>query len=72
MLDNLKAMLYASKVCSYAQGLIFTNGYSDHLGQKDNFYKCAHMWRGGGGGCIICETLISLLLAIAQVRKRRK
>ena len=50
MLDDLKAALYAAKVCSYAQGLGIIKSCSDDLNWNVNLSDCARMWKGG---CII-------------------
>lgn len=55
MLDDLKAALYASKVCSYAQGLGIIKGCSDDMKWNVNLSECARMWKGG---CIIRAALL--------------
>merc|ERR1711957_269970 len=55
MLDDLKAALYASKVCSYAQGLGVIKSASDDMQWNINLSECARMWKGG---CIIRAALL--------------
>jgi len=55
MLDDLKAALYAVKVCSYAQGLGIIKSCSDDMGWDVNLSDCARMWKGG---CIIRAALL--------------
>ena len=50
LLDDLKAALYASKVCSYAQGMGIIKAASDDMSWGVNLSECARMWKGG---CII-------------------
>jgi 6-phosphogluconate dehydrogenase len=55
MLDDLKAALYAAKVCSYAQGLGIIKSCSDDMSWDINLSDCARMWKGG---CIIRAALL--------------
>lgn len=55
LLDDIKAALYASKVCSYAQGLGIIRGASNAMGWDVNLSECARMWKGG---CIIRAALL--------------
>jgi len=55
MLDDLKAALYAAKVCSYAQGLGIIKSCSDDMDWDVNLSDCARMWKGG---CIIRAALL--------------
>eukprot|EP00571_Detonula_confervacea_P013753 CAMPEP_0172297180 /NCGR_PEP_ID=MMETSP1058-20130122/300_1 /TAXON_ID=83371 /ORGANISM="Detonula confervacea, Strain CCMP 353" /LENGTH=470 /DNA_ID=CAMNT_0013006297 /DNA_START=123 /DNA_END=1535 /DNA_ORIENTATION=- len=55
MLDDLKAALYASKVCSYAQGLGIIKSASDDMVWNVNLSECARLWKGG---CIIRAALL--------------
>jgi 6-phosphogluconate dehydrogenase len=52
--DNLKGYihdaLYASKICSYAQGMNLIKAGSDEFGWKINLSEVARIWQGG---CII-------------------
>jgi len=55
MLDDLKAALYAAKVCSYAQGLGIIKSCSEDMDWGINLSDCARMWKGG---CIIRAALL--------------
>mmetsp|Transcript_23497 Transcript_23497/g.38751 ORF Transcript_23497/g.38751 Transcript_23497/m.38751 type:complete len:404 (-) Transcript_23497:14-1225(-) len=55
MLDDLKAALYAAKVCSYAQGLGIIKSCSEDMDWNVNLSDCARMWKGG---CIIRAGLL--------------
>lgn len=55
LLEDLKAALYCSKVCSYAQGLGIIKACSDDMGWNVNLSDCARMWKGG---CIIRAGLL--------------
>ncbi len=48
--DDLRQGLYASKICSYAQGYQLMQAAADHYGWNLNYGGIAMMWRGG---CII-------------------
>mmetsp|Transcript_5591 Transcript_5591/g.12177 ORF Transcript_5591/g.12177 Transcript_5591/m.12177 type:complete len:492 (+) Transcript_5591:119-1594(+) len=50
LLDDLRAALYCSKVCSYAQGLGIIKSCSDDMNWDIDLSECARMWKGG---CII-------------------
>ena len=50
LLDDLKAALYAAKVCSYAQGLGIIKACSNDMDWDVNLAECARLWKGG---CII-------------------
>ncbi|KAL7471183.1 hypothetical protein ACHAXS_011490 [Conticribra weissflogii] len=50
LLDDLRAALYCSKVCSYAQGLGVIKSCSDDMNWDIDLSECARMWKGG---CII-------------------
>lgn len=50
LLDDLKWGLWASKVCSYAQGLATIKSASDDMNWDINISECCRMWKGG---CII-------------------
>jgi len=52
---DLKAALYASKVCSYAQGLGIIKSASDAKGWNVDLPMCAKLWKGG---CIIRAGLL--------------
>lgn len=55
IIDDLKAALYASKVCSYAQGLSLIKAASDEFKWDVNLAECARLWMGG---CIIRADLL--------------
>ncbi|MFH1708425.1 MAG: decarboxylating NADP(+)-dependent phosphogluconate dehydrogenase [Planctomycetota bacterium] len=50
LVEDIRRALYASKICSYAQGLALIRGAQAVYGWKFNFGDIALMWRGG---CII-------------------
>ncbi|MDZ4658674.1 MAG: decarboxylating NADP(+)-dependent phosphogluconate dehydrogenase [Bythopirellula sp.] len=49
-IDQIRDALYASKICSYAQGFVQLQAASAEHGWALNFGNCALLWRGG---CII-------------------
>jgi 6-phosphogluconate dehydrogenase len=53
--DSLRDALYASKVCSYAQGMALIKAGSDHYKWNINLSECARIWKGG---CIIRAQLL--------------
>jgi 6-phosphogluconate dehydrogenase len=53
--DKIGAALYASKICSYAQGFALLRIASAENGYKLNLSKIASIWRGG---CIIRATFL--------------
>jgi len=55
LIEDLKAALYCSKVCSYAQGLGIIKGCSDDMNWNVNLSECARLWKGG---CIIRAALL--------------
>jgi 6-phosphogluconate dehydrogenase len=55
VLDGLRAALYASKVCSYAQGLSLIRAASDEHKWDISLAECARLWTGG---CIIRAKLL--------------
>jgi len=55
LIEDLKHALYASKVCSYAQGLGIIKGCSDDMDWNVNLSECARLWKGG---CIIRAALL--------------
>ena len=50
VIEDLKSALYASKVCSYAQGLSLIKAASDEYNWGVDLSECARLWTGG---CII-------------------
>lgn len=55
VIDDLRAALYASKLCSYAQGLSLIKAASDEFTWNINLAECARLWMGG---CIIRAKLL--------------
>lgn len=55
VLSDLRAALYASKVCSYAQGFSLIKAASDVHGWDIILAECARLWTGG---CIIRAALL--------------
>lgn len=54
-IDDLEQALYASKVCSYAQGLSLIKAASDEYNWGIDVSECARLWKGG---CIIRAKLL--------------
>merc|ERR1740138_1111787 len=50
LIDDVRSALYASKVCSYAQGMNIIRAKSEQQGWGINFGEIARIWKGG---CII-------------------
>ncbi|XP_058078202.1 6-phosphogluconate dehydrogenase, decarboxylating 3, chloroplastic-like [Magnolia sinica] len=50
LVDDVKQALYASKICSYAQGMNLLRAKSDEKGWNLNLGELARIWKGG---CII-------------------
>jgi len=50
VVDNIRAALYASKVCSYAQGFALIKKASEEFGYEVPLGEAARIWKGG---CII-------------------
>ncbi|KAL5995396.1 6-phosphogluconate dehydrogenase, decarboxylating 3, chloroplastic [Asimina triloba] len=50
LVDDVKQALYASKICSYAQGMNLLRAKSDEKGWDLNLGELARIWKGG---CII-------------------
>ena len=64
VLDDLRAALYASKVCSYAQGLSLIRAASDEFEWNIDLSECARLWMGG---CIIRAKLLDRIqMAFAE------
>ena len=55
LIDDVKAALYASKICSYAQGLSLIKAASDEHTWNVDLSECARLWTGG---CIIRAQLL--------------
>lgn len=60
ILKALHDALYASKVCSYAQGMALIKEGSDFYKWNINLSECARIWKGG---CIIRAQLLELIRA---------
>ncbi len=54
-IEDVRQALYASKLCSYAQGYVQLNSAAEHFGWKLNNGDIALLWRGG---CIIRSTFL--------------
>ncbi|HUU26509.1 MAG TPA: NADP-dependent phosphogluconate dehydrogenase [archaeon] len=65
LVDSVRQALYASKICSYAQGMALLRAASEEYGYNLNFKECARIWRGG---CIIRARFLDL---ITQAFERR-
>ncbi len=50
VVENIRAALYASKVCSYAQGFALIKAASEEFGYEVPLGEAARIWKGG---CII-------------------
>ena len=50
MIEAVRQALYASKICSYAQGFVQLQAAAEQHGWQLNYGNCAQLWRGG---CII-------------------
>ena len=59
VIEDLRAALYASKVCSYAQGLSLIKAASDEFEWGVNLSECARLWTGG---CIIRAELLDRIM----------
>lgn len=55
LIDDVRAALYASKICSYAQGLSLIKAASDEHTWNIDLSTCARLWTGG---CIIRAQLL--------------
>eukprot|EP00816_Leptocylindrus_hargravesii_P013049 CAMPEP_0196806052 /NCGR_PEP_ID=MMETSP1362-20130617/5912_1 /TAXON_ID=163516 /ORGANISM="Leptocylindrus danicus, Strain CCMP1856" /LENGTH=487 /DNA_ID=CAMNT_0042179337 /DNA_START=88 /DNA_END=1551 /DNA_ORIENTATION=- len=55
VIEDLKAAMYASKICSYAQGMGVIKNMSNDYDWNVDLSKCASVWRGG---CIIRAGLL--------------
>jgi 6-phosphogluconate dehydrogenase len=55
LIDALAHALYASKICSYAQGMALIRAGSEAYNWDINLAECARIWKGG---CIIRASLL--------------
>lgn len=60
VIADLRAALYASKVCSYAQGMSVIQAASDEFNWNVDLSECARLWTGG---CIIRAALLTPIRA---------
>jgi len=58
LIDAVRKALYASKICSYAQGMALLRAASTEYGYSLDFKECARIWRGG---CIIRAQFLDLI-----------
>ncbi|CAB9512995.1 6-phosphogluconate dehydrogenase, decarboxylating (Fragment) [Seminavis robusta] len=56
LIDDVRAAMYASKICSYAQGLSLIKAASDEHTWNVDLAECARLWTGG---CIIRAQLLA-------------
>jgi 6-phosphogluconate dehydrogenase len=55
VIEDLEQALYASKICSYAQGYMLIRAAAEEYGWELNYGGIAQMWRGG---CIIRSSFL--------------
>jgi len=60
LINNLEKSLYASTICSYAQGLGVIKAASDEHNWNIDLSLCARLWKGG---CIIRAALLGTIQA---------
>ena len=65
--EDIRQALYASKICSYAQGYQLLRTASKEYGWKLDFGEIALMWRGG---CIIRSQFLGMIKEAFDKRKR--
>jgi 6-phosphogluconate dehydrogenase len=58
LVDAVRQALYASKICSYAQGMALLRSASQEYGYDLDYKECARIWRGG---CIIRAQFLDLI-----------
>ena len=58
LIDSVRQALYASKICSYAQGMALLRTASAEYGYGLDYKECARIWRGG---CIIRAQFLNLI-----------
>ena len=66
LVDDVRAALYASKICSYAQGMNLIRAKSDEQGWDLDLGEMARIWKGG---CIIRARFLD---PIKQAHDRRR
>lgn len=60
LIDDVRQALYASKICSYAQGLNLIREAGVQMGWNVNLGECARIWKGG---CIIRAAFLDRIKA---------
>lgn len=60
VINDLRSALYASKICSYAQGMSLIKTASDEFKWNVSLAECARLWTGG---CIIRAALLGPIRA---------
>lgn len=58
LIDAVRQALYASKICSYAQGMALLKAASEEYDYNLDLKECARIWRGG---CIIRARFLNLI-----------
>jgi len=58
LIDAVRQALYASKICSYAQGMALLRSASQEYEYNLDLKECARIWRGG---CIIRARFLDLI-----------
>ncbi|HLA38756.1 MAG TPA: NADP-dependent phosphogluconate dehydrogenase, partial [Candidatus Glassbacteria bacterium] len=58
LIDAVRQALYASKICSYAQGMALLKTASEEYKYDLDLKECARIWRGG---CIIRAKFLNLI-----------
>ena len=58
LIDAVRQALYASKICSYAQGMALLRAASREYEYNLDLKECARIWRGG---CIIRASFLDLI-----------
>jgi len=58
LIDSVRQALYASKICSYAQGMALLRAASREYDYNLDLKECARIWRGG---CIIRAGFLDLI-----------
>jgi 6-phosphogluconate dehydrogenase len=67
LIDAAHDALFASKICSYAQGMALLRAASEEYKWKLDLAECARIWRGG---CIIRAQFLDTIREAFQKRKR--
>ena len=63
IVDDCRHALYASKICSYAQGMCLIRAASDQMHWNIDVCECARIWKGG---CIIRAAFLGRIQAAYQ------